>query len=189
MARAGAWLLISLALAAGCSQSISREDDTPFAPGVARNEAAVDGIIVGNRLLDAGQYELAIDAFNRAAVDEGLSADVLAGLGSANLGLGRLGTAEKLLRDALEKDERSPEIWNNLGVLLLEKGENAEAIQHFKRAFALDNGESDAIRDNLRLVLAKTEDPFYSSDEEQQKQDYKLVRRGGSDYLVRKTPE
>ncbi|WP_338548887.1 tetratricopeptide repeat protein [Roseovarius phycicola] len=189
MARAGAWLLISLALAAGCSQSILRDKDNPFAPGVARNEEAVDGIVVGNRLLDAGQYELAIDAFNRAAVNEGLSADVLSGLGAANLGLGRLGTAEKLLRDALDKDERSPEIWNNLGVLLLEKGENAEAVQHFKRAFALDNGESDAIRDNLRLVLAKQEDPFYSSDQEQEKQDYKLVRRGGSDYLIRETSE
>lgn len=181
--------MLSLALAAGCSQSVSRDDDNPFAPGVARNEEAVDGIVVGNRLLDAGQYELAIDAFNRAAIDEGLSADVLAGLGSANLGLGRLNTAEKLLRDALEKDEKRPEIWNNLGVLLLEKGENAEAIQHLKRAFALDNGESDAIRDNLRLVLAKTEDPFYSGIQEQEEQDYKLVRRGGSDYLIRKTPE
>ncbi len=189
MARAGAWLLISLALAAGCSQSISRDQDSPFAPGVARNGEAIDGLVVGNRLLDAGQYELAIDAFSRAAIEHGHNADVLAGLGSANLGLGRLTTAEKLLRDALEMDERSPEIWNNLGVLLLEKGENADAVQHFKRAFALDNGESDAIRDNLRLALEKTEDKPYTDLQENEEQEYKLVRRGGSDYLIRSTPE
>ena len=27
----------------------------------------------------------------------------------------------------------------------------------FRKAYALDNGESDSIRDNLRLALAKTE--------------------------------
>lgn len=181
MARAGAWILISLALAAGCSQSVSREDDNPFAPGVARDQEAVDGILVGNRLLDAGQFELAIDAFNRAAVKDGLTTDVIAGLGTANLGLGRLTTAERLLRQALEKDEQSPEIWNNLGVLLLEKGETAEAEQVFKRAFALDNGESDSIRDNLRLVLAKKENSLYADEQEE---DYKLVRRSGSDYVL-----
>jgi Flp pilus assembly protein TadD len=182
MARAGASVLIIFALVAGCSQSVSRDDDDPFAPGVARNEEAVDGLLVGNRLLDAKQYELAIDAFNRAAVQDGLTPDVLAGLGSANLGLGRLGTAEQLLRDALEQDKDSPEIWNNLGVLLLEKGEISEAEQMLRRAFALDNGESDSIRDNLRLVLAKTENSAY---DEEQEQDYKLVRRGSSDYVIR----
>ncbi|WP_342588802.1 tetratricopeptide repeat protein [Roseovarius aestuariivivens] len=142
----------------------------------------MDGILVGNRLIDAGEYELAIDAFTRAALDQGLSADVLAGMGSANLGLGRVHTAERLLRDALEKDETSPEIWNNLGVALLEKGEIAEAEQVLKRAYALDNGQSDSIRDNLRLVLAKTENSVY---DEPQEQDYKLIRRGSSDYMIR----
>ncbi|MCR9114533.1 MAG: tetratricopeptide repeat protein, partial [Rhodobacteraceae bacterium] len=116
MARAGVWLLISFALVAGCGQSASRDDDNPFAPGVARNAEAVDGMIVGHRLMAAGEYELAIEAFSRAALDHGMTAEVLAGLGSANLGLGRLGTAEKLLREAIEKEEKAPEVWNNLGV-------------------------------------------------------------------------
>lgn len=183
MARAGAWLLISFALVAGCSQSNLRDDDDPFAPGVARNEPAVDGVLVGNRLLDAGEFDLAIGAFNRAALEDGLTADILAGLGAANLGLGRLGTAERLLRDALEEDDKSPEIWNNLGVLLLEKGDFAEAEQVLRRAFALDNGESDSIRDNLRLVLAKSENSLYDDPEDE---NYKLVRRGSSDYVIKK---
>ena len=94
-----------------------------------------------------------------------------------------MGQAEELLRDAVEKDDKSPEIWNNLGVVLIERGENAEAEQVFRRAYALDNGESDSIRDNLVLALAKSENSVYG---EGQEQDYKLVRRGSSEFLIRK---
>jgi len=185
MTRAGVWLILSLALVAGCGEGVSRDPESPFAPGVSKRGDAVDSLLVGHRLVEAGEYELAIDAFSRAALDEGMTADVLAGLGTANLGLGRLHTAERLLRQAIEKDEQSPEVWNNLGVILLEKGENGEAEQVFKRAYALDNGQSDSIRDNLRLVLAKSEKSLYSEESEQ---DYKLVRRGSSDYLIRSIP-
>jgi Flp pilus assembly protein TadD len=145
----------------------------------------VDGLLVGHRLMDAGEYELAHKAFTRAAVTHGMTADVLAGLGSANLALGRLGTAERLLRKAIESADASPEMWNNLGVVLVEQGQYPEAEQILRRAYALDNGESDAIRDNLRLALAKTENSDYGETEEQ---DYKLVRRGSGDYLIRKIP-
>ena len=185
MTRAGVWLFLSIALVAGCDQGVSRDADDPFAPGVSQRGEAVDGLLVGHRLIAAGEYELAISAFSRAAIDYGMTADVLAGLGSANLGLGRLHTAEKLLREAIEQDEESPEIWNNLGVVLLEKGETGEAELVFKRAYALDNGESDSIRDNLRLVLAKSENSLYTEELEQE---YKLVRRGSSDFLIRSIP-
>lgn len=168
---------------AGCGASGTA--DSPFAPGVARNEQAVDGMVVGHRLMDAGEYEMAISAFSRAALEQGMTAEVLLGIGSANLGLGRVHTAETVLRDALDKDEKSPEIWNNLGVALMEKGENAEAAQMFQRAYALDNGESDSIRDNLRKALEKIEKSEYDATD---KQNYKLVRRGSSDYLIRQIP-
>ncbi len=182
MNKAGA-LLIFLASLSACDRTGA--PDGPYAPGVRKNGEAVDGLIVGNRLMAAGEYELAISAFSRAALVHGMNADVLAGLGTANLGLGRLGQAEDLLRKALEKDEKSPEIWNNLGVVLMEQGKNAEAGQFFRRAYALDNGESDSIRDNLRLALANSEKSAYGVVEEQ---DYKLVRRGSSDFLIRKIP-
>ncbi|HKL45354.1 MAG TPA: tetratricopeptide repeat protein [Roseovarius sp.] len=182
MIRAGATLALVIALAA-CSPGVSHEG--PYAPGVARSGETVDGLVVGHRLMDAGEYDLAIDAYSRAALEHGMTADVLAGLGSANLGLGRLGSAERLLRDAIEKDEDSPEIWNNLGVVLMEKGEINEAAQVFRRAYGFDNGASDAIRDNLRLALAKSEENYYAAAQEQ---DYKLVRRGSSDFLIRRIP-
>ena len=156
--------------------------DSPFAPGVNTRKDAEDGVEVAHRLMRAGEYELAIRAFNRAALASELDAEILSGLGSANLGLGRLGQAEKLLRDAVEKDAAHPEVWNNLGVVLMERGKLAEAQLTFRKAYALDNGESDAIRDNLRLALAKSENSVTIPDQEDS---YKLVRRGSGDYLVR----
>lgn len=179
--------ILGLALAA-CSTggfSALRGDQTPenlYAPGVNQRAEAVDGIEVGHRLIAAGQYELAIKSFNRAALDHGLTGEILSALGSANLGLGRLGQAETLLRGAVEKDAAEPEVWNNLGVVLMESGQTAEAEQIFRKAYALDNGESDAIRDNLRLALAKMETSGYG---EPRQEDYKLVRRGSGSYLIR----
>ena len=178
-------LMLCCALLAACSAPLGPSRNSPFAPGPKQNARAVDGLVVGHRLMAAGEHELALQAFTRAAADHGMTADVLSALGSANLGLGRLGQAEKLLRRAIKSDETAPENWNNLGVVLMEKGNYAEAEQVFRRAYALDNGESDSIRDNLRLALAKTEISAYDVAEEQ---DYKLVRRGSSDFLIRQIP-
>jgi Flp pilus assembly protein TadD len=178
-------LILPIALAA-CSAGgfgASRASNGLDAPGVDLRSDGADNLETGHRLVAAGQYELAIRSFNRAAIDRGtVDAEILSGLGTANLGLGRLGQAETLLRRALERDTTQPEIWNNLGVVLMERGKNADATQIFRKAFALDNGESVSIRDNLRLALEKTENSgtLSSSIDE-----YKLVRRGSADYLIR----
>lgn len=177
-------LAAAIGLAACSPGGFSNEGDSPFAPGTDLRGDAVDGVEVGHRLMAAGQHELAIDAFTRAALDQGLTAEILSGLGSANLGLGRLGQAESLLRRAIEAEPDWPEAWNNLGVVLIERGETSEAVEVFRRAFALDNGDSDAIRDNLRIALAKLENPDTVEDIEQ---DYKLVRRGTGDILLRRS--
>ena len=173
------------ALAACNPGGLGTSRDTPFAPGLRKNGQAVDQLLVGHRLMEAAEYELALQAFTRAAGEQGLTVDILSALGSANLGLGRLGQAERLLRRAIKTDDAIPETWNNLGVVLMERGEYTEAEQVFRRAFALDNGESVSIRDNLRLALAKSENPSYYDKDEQ---DYKLVRRGSSDFLIRQIP-
>ena len=178
-------LLISLA--ACSSGGLSTSKDSPFAPGRATGAEAVDGLLVGHRLMAAGEYELALRAFTRAAGQQGLTVDILSALGSANIGLGRLGQAEKLLRRATDKDDAVPEAWNNLGVVLMERGEYAEAAQIFQRAYALDDGQSDSIRDNLRLALVKSANSGYDNAVNEE-QNYKLVRRGSSDFLIRSIP-
>jgi Flp pilus assembly protein TadD len=173
-----------IGLTACAPGSFSAAGEQVYAPGVDQRGQAKDGVEVGHRLIAAGQYELAIKSFNRAALVQGADVEVLSGLGSANLGLGRLGQAESLLRSALKQDAKQPEVWNNLGVVLMERGKTPEAVRIFQRAFALDNGESDAIRDNLRLALAKSENSVIIGNQEE---DYKLVRRGAGDYLISPT--
>lgn len=175
--------LIALALTACGQPGIDASQTGPFAPGIDRRAEGADGVDVGHRLIAAGEFELAIKSFNRAALDRGgLNAEILSGLGTANLGLGRLNQAEKLLRRATTEYDPMPSDLNNLGVVLMEQGETAEAVQVFRRAFALDDGESTLIRDNLRLALAKTEN---SDSLEPNESQYKLVRRGSSDFLIR----
>ena len=167
----------------GASVFSPKSPDALDAPGVDLRADGADNLETGHRLVMSGQYELAIRSFNRAAIDRGtVDAEILSGLGTANLGLGRLGQAEQLLRRAIERDATSPEIWNNLGVVLMERGKNADATQIFRKAFALDNGESVSIRDNLRLALEKSENSGTSNGNYDE---YKLVRRGSADYVIR----
>ena len=143
----------------------------------------MDQVETGHRLLAAGQYELAISAFNRAALDRGkIDGEILSGLGSANLGLGRLGQAEALMRRVVKEEDALPEDWNNLGVILMEAGKTQEAVEVFRRAFAMDNGESVAIRDNLRLAIEKSEIP--ATDTVSSEDNYKLVRHGSSEFVI-----
>lgn len=187
MARPGLWPFIAILALAACDTAggFAQSDGTPYAPsGVDPRGQSIDGLIVGHRLMAAGEYELALKAYARAAVDQGMTVDVLSAVGSANLKLGRLGQAEDILRQAIEADETFAPAWNNLGVVLMETGQYGEASRVFQTAFALDSGESADIRDNLRLALAKIENPAYSDDDT----NFALVRRGPGEYLLLPTP-
>ena len=133
----------------------------------------------------AGEFELALKAYYRAASQQGINADVLSAIGSADLKLGRLGQAEKVLRRAIEVDPTFVPAINNLGVVLMEMGKFGEARAMFQKAYALDSGTSDEIRDNLRLAIARSENPVYGdpvvADDEPV---FKLVRRGEGDYVL-----
>ena len=69
----------------------------------------------------------------------------------------------------------------------MERGKTAEAVQVFRKAFALDDGESTLIRDNLRKAIAKSENSVNLQSSEDDSQ-FKLVRRGSSDFLIRTAP-
>lgn len=140
----------------------------------------VDGLIVGHRLMAAQEYELALKAYYRAAAQYGFTVDVLSAIGSANLHLGRLNQAENILRDAVAKDPNFVPALNNLGVVLMNRGKYGEARIFFQRAFAADSGQTDAIKENLKRAIAKTEDSVYAEPEETPR--FTLVRRGYSTY-------
>ena len=177
--------LIFLILAACDTGGLNRSSDGVFAPGPS-GPSDVDGLLVGHRLTAAGEYELALKAYNRAAAQQGLNVDTMSAIGSANLNLGRLGQAERWLRRAVEEDPSFPPAWNNLGVILMEKGQIAEASEVFRRAFAADSGNSDEIRENLRLSLAKLENPGNTAVQENQ--NFNLIRRGAGDFVLMSEP-
>jgi len=152
------------------------------APGLDARGQAVDGLTVGHRLQEAGEHELALKSYYRAAAQQGATADVLSAIGSANLSLGRLGQAEQILRRALEQEPDFVPALNNLGVVLMEKGETGEAARTFQKAFALDSGKTDAIRENLRLALARSGPDSYSDPEEAK--GFALLRQGQGNYLL-----
>lgn len=152
--------------------------NTPF--GADPREDGIDGLIVGHRLMAASEYELALKAYLRAAGQHGFTVDVLSALGSANLHLGRLNQAEDLLRKAVKEDRNFVPALNNLGVVLMERGQYGEARVLFQQAFAADSGQTDSIRENLKLAIAKTEDDVYAEPEETPR--FTLVRRGHSTY-------
>lgn len=155
-------------------------------PGTAITiDEAVDGLEVGHRLMAAGEYDLALRAYYRAAAQQGPTVDVLSAIGSANLRLGRLGQAEQMLRRAIERDGEFVPALNNLGVVLVERREWGEARHYFQTAFALDSGRSEEIRENLRLTLANLRDSGYSDENND---NFALVRRGDGRFLLLSTP-
>jgi len=115
-------IAVVTAVASCGPKAISSNGGGLYAPGVDLSKDAVDGVEVAQRLIEAGQYELALDALTRAALEQGMTGEILNGMGTANLGLGRLGQSEELLRRAVKEEPEWPEAWNNLGVVLMERG-------------------------------------------------------------------
>lgn len=175
-------LLIFLGLLAACVAIAPESTQSDV-----RNERlAAEHLNAGHALMESGAYEDALAAYTRAAGEIGLTAVTLGAIGSANLRLGRLHQAQKQLEQAVELDPKSVPAWNNLGVLLMERGETAEAGRVFRNAFALDDGNSEEIRENLRLALAKLENPSYAPAKEEK---FELVRQGSGQYLLLRTPD
>lgn len=174
-------------LLSACSGGLDASNPTAgnSPPAVDGSRQGVDGLEVGHRLMAAGEYELALKAYYRAASVQGVNSDVLSAIGSADLKLGRLGQAERVLRKAIEEDPTFVPAVNNLGVVLMEAGKFGEARAVFQQAYALDSGNSDEIRENLRLAIARSDNSVYGEPvATEEGPTFNLVRRGEGDYVL-----
>ena len=183
-------LLAAALLLAACNDGPQRlapiNLGPPPPPGTPRITEPVDGLVVGHRLMAAGEYELALSAYSRAARDYGATADVLSAIGSANLRLGRINAALRWLSLAVEEDPDFAPAWNNLGVAHLIDGNVPGARAAFRAAVAVDSGETDEIRANL----SRAEDLFDDLNADTLSVgEFSLVRRGNGRYLLLQTPE
>ncbi len=153
--------------------------------GAPELEEVVDGLIVGHRLMAAGEYELALKSYTREINDQGLTADILSAMGSANLKLGRLKQAQKFLEQATAKDPKFVPAWNNLGVVQTSLKDFIGAHQSFRAAFANDNGTSEEVWQNLLLAINNLQK---NEAEISDQTNFDLVRRGNGRYLLLETP-
>lgn len=183
MRKAVVLTICSAVLLAGCTPATDVSRNRPY--GIDARGKGVDGMTVGHRLMAAGEPELALKAYLRGAGETGINADVLSAIGSANLALGRLGQAEKILARALELDPNFVPALNNMGVVQMEQGKTGEARVYFQKAFALDSGETDSIRENLMLAIAQSEANVYDpNQEEQQDGGFRLVRQEKGKFVL-----
>jgi len=155
------FLLLSLLIATACTQT--PQDTNVFAPDIDPNGKQVDAMVVGERLMHAGEYELALDAFTRGAATDGFTGENLSAMGVANFRLGRMDQALALFERALKLEPEWPGLLNNYGIALMAKGRFADAVQIFTKAVALDNGQNDSIRKNLAEAVEKYENSVYSA--------------------------
>lgn len=157
------------------------ERSGPPVPFGTQRTPRVDAITVAHRLMEAEEFELALSAYQRAASETGVNAEVLSGMGSANLRLGRLMQAHTLLEKAVQQYAESASAWNNFGVVLISLGDYQQARQAFRVAFGVNNGNSELIRQNLILSNRLI---YEQSTEITREYDFSLVRYGNGSYLL-----
>src|SRR6056300_1317636 len=102
-----------------CTQT--PQDTGLFAPDIDPSGKQVNAMVVGERLMDAGEYELALDAFTRAAASDGFTGENLSAMGVANFGLGRMDQALAMFERALKIEPEWPGLLNNYGIAMMAK--------------------------------------------------------------------
>jgi tetratricopeptide (TPR) repeat protein len=90
-------------------------------------------------------------ALNLDPLDE----EAAAGLGAALRAEGKLAEAEAALLKAVESNTKSPVLWNNLGVVRVDRAEYATAVDAFEKALAIDAG-FEAAKANLARATELT---------------------------------
>lgn len=122
-------------------------------PFVQRHpDAVLASVALVTALREGGKLDAAIELAHTILVKRSRDPQVLSELALAHLQRGEVDTAEILAKEAVKANAESAAAERALGLIALEKGDDALAFQHFTRASELDPSDTTA-RLNIATVL------------------------------------
>ena len=110
---------------------------------------------LGLAYADAGRFDPALAAFERAQKAAPDDPKTFENLGIVRLRMGRAAEAKALLERALALNDQLPVSWNTLGVVRYQQGDATGALSAWQKAVALDPRQYDALF-NFGLVAAES---------------------------------
>jgi Tfp pilus assembly protein PilF len=114
---------------------------------VAPSDTAVWVALASTRAAEK-RLDDAAAAYATALEIDPLDEEAAAGLGATLRAQGKLADADAALTKSLSSIAKSPVLWNNLGVVRVERGQYAQAVDAFQKALAID-GAFEAAKANL----------------------------------------
>ncbi|HHF53179.1 MAG TPA: tetratricopeptide repeat protein [candidate division WOR-3 bacterium] len=106
---------------------------------------------IGLNYYNKGEYDKAIESFQKALHSEGESASVHYNLGLAYQAKGILDEAAREYKRSLELNPSDAEAHNNLGIIYYTLGKNDKAITEFREAVRI-NPDFELARKNLEKI-------------------------------------
>jgi tetratricopeptide (TPR) repeat protein len=110
-------------------------------------------IAIGRRAFEAGQFDAAAQAFERATVAAPASPVALANFGLARLRLGDERAARAAFERALGLDAAEPVAHAGLGAILIGQGRDVDALPHLRAAVDASPGDVNASRQLVRALV------------------------------------
>jgi tetratricopeptide (TPR) repeat protein len=118
------------------------------------NETTVWAALAQTRVSEK-KLDEAASAYATALAIDPLDEEAAAGLGAALRAEGKLAEAEAALLKAVEGNTKSPVLWNNLGVVRVDRAQYSTAVEAFEKALAIDAG-FEAAKANLARATELT---------------------------------
>lgn len=114
------------------------------------------------QLLNNGKTNEAVKILKEAISSDKTDYSSRLNLGNIYLSLGDIERAEKLYDQAFDLQQDSPLLWNNMGLIYLQKNQVEKAVEHFVTALKLDPTFQDANLNmaELQFLYHKYDDAF-----------------------------
>jgi len=115
---------------------------------------ALGNYILGSLQLENGEYALAEDSFRRS-LEARKSPDVMNDLAWLLQSRNRYAEAEEFVRAALELNDKFPEVWDTLGVILMRTERLTEAETAFRRSLGIFRGNLEVFIHMAELQIMR----------------------------------